>query len=58
MGGFNVAPLPSEAKFHVDTSLGAARGTGEWKINEENLKMITSSTRTVVLIQSFSICQK
>lgn len=55
---FNVAPLQSEAKFHSDIRLGAAGGSGEWKINEENPKMITSSTRTVVLIQSLSICQK
>lgn len=55
---FNVAPLQSEAKSHSGTKLGAAGGTGECKINEENPKMITSSTRTAELIQSLSICQK
>lgn len=49
---FNVAPLQSEAKFRSDIRLGAAGRSGRCKINDENPKMISSSTRTIVLIQS------
>lgn len=37
----------SVAKFDSDIRLGAAGGSGEWKINEENPKVITPFTLTV-----------
>lgn len=56
---FNAASQQSEDKFDPDIRRGAARGSGEWKINEENPKVITPpSLGQSGFIQSLSICQK
>lgn len=44
---FNAASQQSEDKVDPDIRRGAARGSGEWKINEENPKVITPFTWTV-----------
>lgn len=54
---FNAVSLQSVAKFDSDIRLGAAGGSGEWKMNEENPKVPPSLGQSV-FSQSLSICQK
>lgn len=44
---FNAVSRQSVAKFDSDIGLGAAGGSGEWEINEENLEVIAPFTWTV-----------